>query len=188
MSLAIAAKILGIAFAVGLDVLALSIAVGAMGIGWAARIRLGAAFSTAEVLMQVFGYAIGTGAGHVVGTIAIYVGFAILATVGGFIFSESFERRMPRFEPGSPVALCLASLSVSLDSLGVGMSLPGVPLPLLPLLATVAVSTIVFTAVGLAFGERLGRRYKRIAQRVAGVVLVVLAIVFTVQHLVGWAA
>jgi putative Mn2+ efflux pump MntP len=185
MTLTVAAKILGIAFAVGLDVLALSIAVGVMRVGWSARIKLGAAFSAAEVLMQVVGYSIGTGAGRIVGAIAIYVGFAILAGVGGFIFYESFERRMPRFQPDSPIALLVASLSVSLDSLGIGMSLPGVPLPLLPLLATVAVSTIIFTAVGLAFGERLGRRYKRVAQRVAGIVLVVLAAVFTTQHLAG---
>jgi putative Mn2+ efflux pump MntP len=183
MTLTVAAKILGIAFAVGLDVLALSIAVGVMRVSWSARIKLGAAFSAAEVLMQVIGYSIGTGAGRIVGAIAAYVGFAILAGVGGFIFYESFERRMPRFQPDSSIALLVASLSVSLDSLGIGMSLPGVPLPLLPLLATVAVSTIIFTAVGLAFGERLGRRYKRVAQRVAGVVLVVLAAVFTAQHL-----
>jgi len=188
MTLPVAAKILGIAFAVGLDVLALSIAVGVMRVNWPARIKLGTAFCAAEVLMQVIGYSIGTGAGRVVGTVAIYAGFAILAGIGAFIFYESFERRMPRFEPDSPVALLLASLSVSLDSLGIGMSLPGVPLPLLPLLATVAVSTIIFTAVGLGFGERLGRRYKRIAQRAAGVVLVALAILFTVQHLAGWTA
>jgi putative Mn2+ efflux pump MntP len=188
MTLTVGAKILGIAVAVGFDVLALSIAVGVMRIGWPARIRLGLAFSVAEVLMQILGYSVGTGAGHLVGAIAIYVGFAVLAGVGGFIFYESFERRMPRFEPDSPVAILVASLSVSLDSLGVGMSLPGVPLPLLPLLATVAISTIIFTAVGLAFGERLGRRYKRIAQRVAGVVLVLLALVFTGQHLAGWSS
>jgi putative Mn2+ efflux pump MntP len=186
MTLPTAAKILGIAFAVGLDVLALSIAVGVMRLGWPARIRLGLAFSVAEVLMQIVGYCIGTGAGRIVGTVAIYAGFAILAGVGGFIFYESFERRMPRFKPDSPVAVLLASLSVSLDSLGVGMSLPGVPLPLLPLLVTVAISTIVFTAVGLLFGERLGRRYKRIAQRAAGLVLVLLALVFTGQRLAGW--
>ena len=185
MTLTVAAKILGIAFAVGLDVLALSIAVGVMRVGWSAQIKLGAAFSAAEVLMQVVGYSIGTGAGRIVGAIAVYAGFAILAGVGGFIFYESFERRMPRFQPDSALALLVASLSVSLDSLGIGMSLPGVPLPLLPLLATVAVSTIIFTAVGLAFGERLGRRYKRVAQRVAGIVLVVLAAVFTTQHLAG---
>jgi manganese efflux pump family protein len=183
MTLTVAAKILGIAFAVGLDVLALSIAVGVMRIGWPARIRLGFAFSIAEVVMQIAGYSIGTGAGRVVGAVAIYLGFAVLAVVGGFIFYESFERRMPRFQPDSPVALLVASLSVSLDSLGVGMSLPGVPLPLLPLLATVAISTIIFTAVGLAFGERLGRRYKRIAQRIAGIMLVLLAVLFTAQHL-----
>jgi putative Mn2+ efflux pump MntP len=185
MTLSIAAKILSIAFAVGLDVLALSIAVGVMRISWPARIRLGAAFCIAEVLMQIIGYSIGTGAGRVAGTIAIYAGFAILAGVGGFIFYESFERRMPRFKPDSPVALLLASLSVSLDSLGVGLSLPGVPLPLLPLLATVAVSTVIFTSVGLAFGERLGRRYKRLAQRLAGIVLILLALVFAAQHLAG---
>jgi putative Mn2+ efflux pump MntP len=131
MTLTAAAKILGIALAVGLDVLALSIAVGVMRIGWPAKIRLGAAFSVAEVLMQIVGYSIGTGAGRIVGTVAIYIGFAILAGVGGFMLYESFDCRMPRFKPDSPVAPLLASLSVSLDSLGVGMSLPGVPLPLL---------------------------------------------------------
>ncbi|MFY9666095.1 MAG: manganese efflux pump, partial [Candidatus Cybelea sp.] len=110
MTLTVAAKILGIAVAVGLDVLALSIAVGVMRIGWPARIRLGLAFSVAEVLMQILGYSIGTGAGHLVGAIAIYVGFAVLGGVGGFIFYESFERRMPRFEPDSPVAILVASL------------------------------------------------------------------------------
>jgi hypothetical protein len=68
MTLTAAAKILGIAFAVGLDVLALSIAVGVMRIGWPARIRLGVAFSVAEVLMQIIGYSIDTGAGRIVGT------------------------------------------------------------------------------------------------------------------------
>jgi hypothetical protein len=77
MTFSVGAKILGIAIAVGLDVLSLSIAVGVMRIRWAARVRLGLAFSAAEVLMQVAGYSIGTGAGRIVGTITIYVGFAV---------------------------------------------------------------------------------------------------------------
>lgn len=185
MTLTAAAKILGIAFAVGLDVLALSIAVGVMRIDWPARIRLGAAFSAAEVLMQLIGYGIGTGAGRVAGAIAPYVGFAILACVGSLIFRESFEKVPPTFKVTSGWGLVIASASISLDSFGIGVSLPGVPLPLPPLLATVAVSTVIFTAIGLVFGERLGRRYRRDAQRVAGVVLVLLAIVFTAQHLMG---
>jgi putative Mn2+ efflux pump MntP len=181
------AKILGIAFAVGLDVLAVSIAVGVMRIPWRGRLRLGFAFSVAEVLMQLLGYVIGTGAGRVAGVVAIYVGFAILAAVGVYIFRESAADE-PAFKPDSGWGLVAASASISLDSFGIGVSLPGVPLPLIPLLATVAVSTVLFTAVGLAFGEQLGRRYRRIAQRIAGIVLVVLAVIFTIQHVAGWAA
>jgi putative Mn2+ efflux pump MntP len=179
------AKVLGIALAVGLDVLALSIAVGVMRISWRARIRLGLAFSVSEVLMQVVGYGIGTGAGRIVGTVATYVGFAILAGVGIFIIRESSERT-PTFEADSGWGLVAASASISLDSLGIGVSLPGVPLPLIPLLATVAVSTAIFTVMGLAFGERLGQRYKSTAQRTAGIALVILAAVFAIQHLAGW--
>jgi len=185
---AVALKILGIAFAVGLDVLALSIAVGIMQVPWSSRIRLGLSFSGAEVLMQIIGYAIGTGAGKVLGTIAAYAGFAVLAGVGCFIVKESFEAEDSSFKVDSGWGLIAACASISLDSLGIGVSLPGVPLPLVPLLATVAISTIVFTAVGLAFGTRLGQKYRHLAERIAGIGLIVLAVFFTAQHVWGWGA
>lgn len=179
-------KILGIAFAVGLDVLALSIAVGIMQLPRRSRIRLGIAFSGAEVVMQIVGYAIGTGAGRIVGTIADYVGFAVLAGVGIFVVRESYGTEDSPLKVDSGWGLVAACASISLDSLGIGVSLPGVPLPLLPLLVTVGVSTIIFTTVGLTFGAQLGNRYKQLAERVAGIVLVVLAVLFTAQHLLGW--
>jgi len=73
----------------------------------------------------------------------------------------------------------MTSLSISLDSLGVGVSLPGVPIPMLPLLILVSITTTAFTVIGLAFGARLGERYERGAERVAGTMLVVLAALFT---------
>ncbi|HEY2475692.1 MAG TPA: manganese efflux pump [Candidatus Cybelea sp.] len=188
LTVSVEAKVLGIAFAVGLDVLALSIAVGIMQVGAPAKLRLALAFSFAEVLMQLVGYGLGTGAGRVVGSVAIYVGFAILAGVGIFIIRESFEKTAPTFKADSGWGLVAACASISLDSLGIGVSLPGVPLPLGPLLATIAVSTVVFTTMGLAFGERMGRRYRQKAQRAAGIVLVILAVFFTIQHIVGWSA
>jgi putative Mn2+ efflux pump MntP len=186
VTLPLESKILGIAFAVGLDVLALSIAVGIMQLPWRSRLRLGFAFSSAEVVMQVVGYAIGTGAGRLAGTIADYAGFAILAVVGAYVVRESYGTEESALKVDTGWGLVVACASISLDSLGIGVSLPGVPLPLLPLLATVAVSTIVFTTVGLAFGTQLGSRYKHLAERIAGFVLIVLAVLFTVQHVRGW--
>jgi len=151
-------KIVGIAIAVGLDVLALSIAVGIMQLPWNSRIRLGLAFSGSEVIMQLIRYAIGTGAGELVGVIANYVGFAVLAGVGIFIFRESYSVDEAPLKVASGWGLLAACASVSLDSLGIGVSLPGVPLPLVSLLVTVSVSTIIFTAIGLAFLRRSGLR------------------------------
>ncbi len=179
-------KIVGIALAVGLDVLALSIAVGITRVPWRSQLRLGLAFSAAEVVMQVVGYGIGTGAGRVAGTIAAYVGFAVLAGVGVYMYRESYGAEKSTFRVDSGWGLVAACASISLDSLGIGVSLPGVPLPLIPLLATVAVSTSAFTVVGLVFGAQLGNRYKRLAERVASIVLIALAVYFTVQHLLGW--
>jgi putative Mn2+ efflux pump MntP len=180
----IALKTLGIALAVGLDVLALSIVVGIMDIPQSARIRMGAAFSFSEVLMQVIGYAIGTGAGRIAGTIAPYVGFAILAGVGVLVIRESLEKA-PVLKVDSGWGLIAASASISLDSLGIGISLPGVPIPLLPLLATVAVTTVLFTLAGLYFGQRLGESNRARAQLAGGIILIVLAVAFTVQRAMG---
>jgi putative Mn2+ efflux pump MntP len=72
-------------------------------------------------------------------------------------------------------------LSISLDSLGVGIALPAVALPLLPILVTVSITTTVFTFIGLAFGARLGRRYERGAERSAGAMLLALAALFAIE-------
>jgi len=147
---------------------------------------LSIAFAASEVFMQGVGYFIGTGAGRIIGTVSTYVGFAVLAGVGAYIVYESFQDDASSLKADSALGFVTLCASISLDSLGIGVSLPGVPLPLGPLLVTVAVSTLMFTAIGLAFGARLGGRYKHFSERAAGVVLVVLAIYFTVQHIEGW--
>lgn len=173
----------GIALAVGLDVLALSTGIGVLGVPWNVRLRVGAAFAAAEIVMQVVGAGIGAGAGHLAGEIAAYAGFAILALIGIWIFRESLgEDHGLSDKATSGFGLVAASASISLDSLGVGFSLPALHVPLVPLIATVAVTTVVFTFAGLRFGEILGERFKKNAERGAGAILVALAILFTLQH------
>ncbi len=178
-----ALRIGAIAFAVGLDVLALAIGIGIMGVPWGARLRVGAAFASAEITMLVLGVVIGTGAGRLVGEIAAYVGFALLALIGVLILRGSFgEHEAMSLKATSGWGLIVASASISMDSLGVGFSLPALGLPLAPLLATVAVTTVAFSLAGLAFGDALGARYRTVAERGCALVLIALAILFTLQH------
>jgi putative Mn2+ efflux pump MntP len=79
--------------------------------------------------------------------------------------------------------LLITSLPISLDSLGVGIALPAVGIPLSPLLITVSITTTIFTFVGLAFGAHLGERYEHGAERAAGAMLVMLATLFAVEQL-----
>jgi len=185
MNFTILLKVFAVAFAVGLDVLAVSIGVGISQVDRTASLRLGMSFASAEIAMQVLGYELGAGAGKLFGDVAANVGFALLAVVGAFMIYESFRHTDEEgaFDPTRGIGLLLTSLSISLDSLGVGFALPGVGIPLVPLLVTVSITTTIFTIIGLEFGAKLGERYEHDAERTAGIILIILAVLFAVEHI-----
>jgi putative Mn2+ efflux pump MntP len=179
------AKTIALALAVGLDVLAISVGVGVAQIPWRLRLRLGIIFTVAEILMQVTGYALGTGAGRMLGVFATYAALALLALVGVQMIRSSFRvEEAPSFNAASGFGLLLIAVSISLDSLGVGLALPAIGIPLIPLLITLTITTSFFTFVGIAFGAKLGERYERGAERLAAGMLITLAILFLIEHLV----
>jgi len=178
-------KMMAVAIAIGLDVFAISVGVGISKAELPARLRLGAAFVTAEITMQLIGYGLGTGAGVLLGEIAEWIGFALLALVGAFMIRESLQNSSElSFDLTRGAGLLITSLSISLDSLGVGFALPATRIPLLPLLITVSITTTIFTFSGLMFGRRVGVRYEHDAQRAAGGILIVLALLFSIEHLI----
>jgi manganese efflux pump family protein len=177
------AKVFGVALAVGLDVLAISVGVGVTKLALGASVRLGLAFSLSEITMQVIGYGLGSGAGRLLGVIATYIGFGLLAIIGALMVRSSFhESDEPSFDATRGGGLIVTSLSISLDSLGVGIALPAAAIPLIPLLITVSITTTIFTFIGLSFGARLGKRYERNAERAAGGILILLAVLFAVEQ------
>jgi putative Mn2+ efflux pump MntP len=176
-------KVVAVALAVGLDVFAISLGVGVAGLAYDASLRVGLAFTSSEIAMQVIGYGLGTAACQMLGEIAAYAGFALLASIGLLMIRKSFRHSSEaKFDATRGTGLIIASLSISLDSLGVGIALPVLTIPFLPILVTVAVTTTVFTLIGLAFGARLGKRYERNAERVAGTILVLLAVLFAIER------
>jgi len=176
-------KVFAVALAVGLDVLAISLGVGVAGLASDASLRVGFAFASSEIAMQVIGYGLGAGASHMLGEVAAYIGFALLASIGIVMIRKSFRHESEaNLDATKGVGLLIASLSISLDSLGVGIALPALAIPLLPLLVTVSITTAIFTSIGLTFGARLGERYERNAERGAGAILVLLAGLFALER------
>jgi putative Mn2+ efflux pump MntP len=177
-------RVLAVALAVGLDVLALSVGVGVAGLTRRSSLRIGSAFAASEVAMQFIGYELGAGATRLLGPVSDEMSLGLLFLIGLLMFGKSFlDLPEAHFDASRGVGLLLASLSISLDSLGVGIALPALAIPLAPLLITVSLTTTIFTLIGLEFGARLGERYERNAERAAATVLMLFAGSFAIGRL-----
>jgi putative Mn2+ efflux pump MntP len=168
-----------VAISLALDVFAVSVGVGIRGVTRGAIVRIGASFAAAEVTMNLVGAGLGVVAGHAIGGIAAYIGFFALFGVGVYMVVESIrEGEKEGFDLSHGWGLFVASLSISLDSLGIGFSIVYIGVPLGVTLAAIALASVISTLTGLAFGRRLGARVGERAGVIAGIVLMLTGIGF----------
>jgi putative Mn2+ efflux pump MntP len=175
------AKIVVVALSLGLDVFAVCVGVGMRGMERAAKIRIGAAFTTAEVGMTLLGVVLGKVVGSLIGDAAGSIGFAALAGVGGYMIYEAIrevEEGQDVFDLSRGWGLFLGALSISLDSLGIGFSILYIGVPLVVSLICIAIASVVSTTLGLALGKRLGLVAEEFAALAAGIVLVLTGLTF----------
>jgi putative Mn2+ efflux pump MntP len=174
-------KLATLALALGFDVWAVSAAIGVTRPDRGRSLRLALLFASAEIGMMLVGYAIGQGVGHLLGQFAAYLGFTLLALIGLLMVRQTTraERRLPLTDGAGMI---LTSISVSLDSLGVGFALPAAGVPLPALIVTLAASTVSSSLVGLAVGARWGKRYGPLTEAFAGALLVILAIALALER------
>lgn len=174
-------KVFVIALSLGLDVFAVGVGVGMRGVSRALKVRIGLAFATAEVVMNLAGVGLGKIAGQLIGPIAAYIGFAALICLGTYMIVEALresERRQP-LDMSRGWGLLVGSLSISLDSLGIGFTILYIGVPLVFSLAVIFAVSICATTLGLALGRVVGRRAEESAELWGGIVLALTGIAFT---------
>jgi manganese efflux pump family protein len=180
VTIAAVLKIAVVALSLGLDVFAVCVGVGMRGNDAAVKIRIGAAFATAEVTMTLIGVGIGHVAGALLGDGAGYLGFTALVGVGAYMVYEAVRETETSggFDLSRGWGLLLGALSISLDSLGIGFSILYVGVPLGISIAFIFAASILATTLGLALGKRLGLVFEERAALWAGIVLVVTGLAF----------
>jgi putative Mn2+ efflux pump MntP len=177
-----AIKLAFIALSLALDVFAVSIGVGVRGVSRAAKIRIGIAFASAEILMNIIGAGLGIVVGKLIGDVAGYLGFIALLLVGLYMIYES-KRDLgdrPKMDLSRGWGLVVASLSISLDSLGIGFSILYIGVPLVASLIVIGIVSVLATTLGLTLGRRLGTRIEDEAEFIGGVLLALTGAVFIV--------
>lgn len=175
-------KVFIIALALSLDVFAVSVGVGMRPIPRRRKFRIGLTFALAEVTMICLGAGLGAAAGHLIGDYAGYIGFAALFGVGLYMIKESRSEfsETSRLNLASGRGLVLASLSVSLDSLGVGFSILYIGVPMPVSLIVIAGVSLCATTLGLSIGRLLGRWSEQNAALIGGILLAVTGVLFAV--------
>jgi len=173
-------KIFVVAVSLGLDVFAVGVGVGMRSVPWQLKARIGVAFAAAEVVMNLIGAGLGKVAGALIGDAAGYLGFAALIGVGTYMLieaqREAHEKTPIDFTQGW--GLFIASLSISLDSLGIGFTILYIGVPLVLALAVIFVVSIGATVLGLTTGRMLGRRVEERAELFSGIVLILTGVAF----------
>ncbi len=159
----------------------MSIGVGMRGLERAAKIRIGAAFATAEVTMTLIGVGLGQLAGRLIGDAAGYAGFAALIGVGAYMVYESQRQsESGGFDLSRGWGLLLGALSISLDSLGIGFSILYIGVPLAVSLVCIGAVAATSTTLGLSLGRMLGARAEAAAAVWAGIILIGTGALFAV--------
>jgi len=152
------------------------------GIPAAVKVRIGIAFASAEVIMNLIGALLGSVAGGLLGDSVGYVGFLALIGIGAYMIYESrrnLEDRAP-LELAKGWGLLWASLSISLDSLGIGFSIRFIGAPVPVTLAVVFLVSVGATALGLGLGRRLGAAVEDKAELSAGILLMLTGLTFAI--------
>ena len=178
-------KIALVAFSLALDVFAVAVGVGLRGVANDLKVRIGLAFAAAEVTMTLVGVGLGLSVGRLLGEVAGYLGFAALFGLGVYMIYESFRERHKPIDMSRGWGLFIASLSISMDSLGIGFSILYIGVPLLVSLVAIGTASLIATAAGLMLGQTLGQRAEERAEFWAGVVLAITGITFTLLKVTG---
>ena len=175
-----AVKIVVIAISLALDVFAVSVGVGVRGASTRAKIRIGAMFAGAEIVMNLIGVGLGFAAGRLIGDAAGYVGFLALIGVGIYMLIEALRADADRkpLDMSTGWGLVIASLAISLDSLGIGFSILYIGVPLVVSMVVIGVVSIASTTLGLSLGRALGSRIEDRAEMLGGVLLVLTGALF----------
>lgn len=184
-------KVFVLALALGLDALAVAVGIGMSGPARRERLRVAVTFAAVEAALALTGWLAGKSLGAAMGPLAGDVAAVALVALGLWTVVSALQsgasNRPDR--PGgaarltSGMPLIASALTVSLDALAVGFTLPVLAAPPAISVLVIALTGLGLTTVGLAFGRRLGKRVGEGAEVLAGVFLAVTGLVLLAESL-----
>ena len=180
-------RIIAFALPLGLDTLALAIALGLRGFRpW----RPALVFAGFEGLMPIFGIVLARAVSLQFEAAAVVIGGFILVGLGAHSVREALrgEKEIQNISFSSFRSFLPAGLAISTDELAIGFPLGASKLPVATVLITIVCQTLLLATVGVIVGNRLrsslARNASRFAGILAGIVFVLLGVWLLAERMV----
>lgn len=187
-----------IAVGVSMDAFAVSICKGlSMGrITFPKAAVVGLWFGGFQALMPLIGYFAGIHFSDAIEGVDHWVAFALLALIGINMIREATTPQEEecddcgdeRQAQGSPLCwrkMLPMAVATSIDALAVGISFAVLQVEIWGSVATIGVTTFLFSIVGVKVGGLFGTRYKSKAELAGGIILILIGLKILLKHLIG---
>ena len=178
-------RLLAFVLPLGLDSFAVAAALGTAALPVRDRLRVSLLFAGFEAGMPLIGLALGAPLARAIGGAADYGAAVVLIGVGAWmcLADDDDAGRVQDLLDRRGLALLALGVAVSTDELAVGFSLGLTGLPVIPVIAAIAIQALAASQLGLALGARVGERWREGAERLAGVALAGLGVFLIVDKL-----
>ena len=172
-----------------IDTFVLSTALGVAGLAKRERLRTSLLLTAFEGGMPLVGFLVGAGLGGVIGPWADYFAGAVLAATGAWMLrpakgdGDDEEQKVRLLQSARGWAIIVLGLSISLDELAIGFGVGLLRLPLLLLIALIAIQAFLAAQLGMRLGSRLAENARWAAERLAGALLLLAAALVVLEKL-----
>lgn len=180
--------IIGIAFGLAMDALAVSIASGIYISKITPRhvFRLAFHFGLFQALMPIIGWLVGSSFAAYIVDWDHWVAFTLLTLIGGKMGYEAIkgDEQTMSTDPSRGMLMITLSIATSIDALAVGLSFAMLKVSIwLPALI-IGLITGLLSTIGVIFGNRIGNRWRRTAMICGSLVLFMIGLKILISHLV----
>jgi putative Mn2+ efflux pump MntP len=173
--------ILFMAIALGMDAFSLCLGIGMKGIRLLQVARISLAIAVFHVVMPLIGLFMGQYMSSLLGDVAVMIGGGLLILLGGhMIYSSLRGDDVNSIDTGSLFGLLAFAVSVSVDSLSVGVSLGVFASDLIMTVLLFGAMGGAMSFVGLLIGRRVGQLIGEYGEALGGGVVMAFGIIFLI--------
>jgi putative Mn2+ efflux pump MntP len=154
---------------------------------WREAVRAGLIFGGIEATTPIVGWALGSLAESYVEAWDHWIAFGLLGLLGAKMIREGLQAADEQLEE-RPTRhpfwmLALTGLATSIDAMAIGVGLAFLDVPILPVAATIGLTTFLLVTAGVMLGRVLGVVVGKRAEIIGGLVLIGIGVAILVEHL-----